>query len=209
MIIERTEHWVKERLAHDTTGHDWYHIDRVRKVAVMLAEKENADQQIVELSALLHDIIDDKIVANEQEAVEEVEKFLTEQGLLEHSIHQVVAIIQSISFSKAQQLSLLEAKIVQDADRLDAIGAIGIARTFQYSGAKNQPIYDPTLSVREQMTKEEYRHGKSSAINHFYEKLLQLKDGLHTQTAIEVAEKRHALMEQFLDQFFLEWEGNA
>ncbi|MFS0785720.1 HD domain-containing protein [Shouchella sp. 1P09AA] len=209
MIIERTEHWVKERLAHDTTGHDWYHIDRVRKVAVMLAEKENADQQIVELSALLHDIIDDKIVENEQEAVEEVEKFLNEQGLLEHSIHQVVSIIQSISFSKGHQLSLLEAKIVQDADRLDAIGAIGIARTFQYSGARNQPIYDPTLSVRGQMTKEEYRHGKSSAINHFYEKLLQLKDGLHTQTAKEVAEKRHALMEQFLDQFFQEWEGNA
>ncbi|MFB4212155.1 HD domain-containing protein [Shouchella sp. JSM 1781072] len=209
MIIERTEDWVKERLAHDTTGHDWYHIDRVRKVAVMLAEKENADQQIVELAALLHDTIDDKIVANEQVAVEEVKKFLVEQGLPKSALYKVLAIIQTISFSKGQELSLLEAKIVQDADRLDAIGAIGIARTFQYSGARNQPIYDPTLSVRGQMTREEYRHGKSSAINHFYEKLLQLKDGLHTQTAKEVAEKRHALMEQFLDQFFLEWEGNA
>ncbi|UTR07374.1 HD domain-containing protein [Alkalihalobacillus sp. LMS6] len=209
MIIERTEDWVKERLAHDTTGHDWYHIDRVRKVAVMLAEKENADQQIVELAALLHDTIDDKIVANEQVAVEEVKKFLVEQGLPKPALYKVLAIIQTISFSKGQELSLLEAKIVQDADRLDAIGAIGIARTFQYSGARNQPIYDPTLSVRGQMTREEYRHGKSSAINHFYEKLLQLKDGLHTQTAKEVAEKRHALMEQFLDQFFLEWEGNA
>lgn len=209
MIIERTEDWVKERLAHDTTGHDWYHIDRVRKVAVMLAEKENADQQIVELAALLHDTIDDKIVANEQVAVEEVKKFLVEQGLPKPALYKVLAIIQTISFSKGQELSLLEAKIVQDADRLDAIGAIGIARTFQYSGARNQPIYDPTLSVRGQMTREEYRHGKSSAINHFYEKLLQLKDGLHTQTAKEVAVKRHALMEQFLDQFFLEWEGNA
>ncbi|AIC93503.1 MULTISPECIES: HD domain-containing protein [Shouchella] len=209
MILQHTENWVRQRLEKDTTGHDWFHTERVRNVAKTVAHVEEADVFIVEMAALLHDTIDDKLVANEEQAVQAVEQFLEEQQLEKKQVDHILEIIQSISFSKGMELRTIEAKIVQDADRIDAMGAIGIARAFQYSGSKQQAIYDPAIAVREQMTKEEYRNGPSSAINHFYEKLLKLKDGLHTNAAIEIAEKRHHYMEQFLTQFSLEWEGKA
>jgi len=211
--ITLTINFVKEKLEGAEAGHDWFHIERVWKLSKKIAEKEGGNLEVIELSALLHDIADPKFHnGDETLALKISQNFLEEIHVNAELIEQVLFVIKNISFknrAEAPENPSLELQIVQDADRLDAIGAIGIARTFQYSGARNQPIYDPTLSVRGQMTREEYRHGKSSAINHFYEKLLQLKDGLHTQTAKEVAEKRHALMEQFLDQFFLEWEGNA
>ncbi|RQW23045.1 HD domain-containing protein [Bacillus sp. C1-1] len=209
MILQHTENWVRQRLEKDTTGHDWFHTERVRNVAKTVAHVEEADVFIVEMAALLHDTIDDKLVANEEQAVQAVEQFLEEQQLEKKQVDHILEIIQSISFSKGMELRTIEAKIVQDADRIDAMGAIGIARAFQYSGSKQQAIYDPAIADREQMTKEEYRNGPSSAINHFYEKLLKLKDGLHTNAAIEIAEKRHHYMEQFLTQFSLEWEGKA
>ncbi|MED4129336.1 MULTISPECIES: HD domain-containing protein [Shouchella] len=209
MILQHTENWVRQRLAKDTTGHDWFHTERVRNVAKTLARVEEADSFIVEMAALLHDTIDDKLVANEEQAIQEVVHFLKEQHLEKKQVDHILEIIQSISFSKGMELRTIEAKIVQDADRLDAMGAIGIARTFQYSGSKQQAIYDPAIAVREEMTKNEYRNGETSAINHFYEKLLKLKDKLHTHAAKELAEKRHHYMEQFLTQFSLEWEGKA
>lgn len=204
-IIETTAQMVRAQLEDEGSGHDWYHIERVWKTATYLAKAEQADTFVVQLAALVHDLIDDKLVENEQEAIENVHHFLEGEGVREEVIQHVLEIIQTMSFSKGKSMRTLEGKVVQDADRLDAIGAIGIARAFTYAGNKGRPIFDPSFEVREEMTREEYRNQESSTIHHFYEKLLKLKDLMNTETAIQLAEERHAFMEDYLAQFYKEW----
>ncbi|HAJ69922.1 MAG: HD domain-containing protein [Alkalibacterium sp.] len=208
-IIDETKQMVRSKLLNEGSGHDWYHIERVWKTALNLAEKEKANRFIVELAALLHDLIDDKIVSNKNEAVKEVLYWLEGAGVSSSDSEKILEIIENISFKGGnnKRLHTIEAQVVQDADRLDAIGAIGIARCFAYAGSKGTPIFDPEVSVRETMTEEEYRKGKSSAVHHFYEKLFKLKDLMNTKAAREVAEERHKFMEDYLTQFFNEWEG--
>lgn len=206
-IIENTALWVNKQLENEGTGHDWYHIYRVTKMAKNIAIEENADIFIVLMAALLHDLADDKIVENEKEGIKNIISYLENQGIEQEKISHIVNIIQTISFKggKGEELHSLEARVVQDADRLDAIGAIGIARTFQYGGARNRPIYDHRLPVRQDMSLEEYRNGKSSSIHHFFEKLLLLKDMMNTNTAKTIAKRRHDILVHYLNEFFDEW----
>ncbi|MEC2073788.1 HD domain-containing protein [Alkalihalophilus marmarensis] len=208
-IIEKTEKWVKAQLINEESGHDWYHILRVTRTAQQIAKEEHANDEIVTLAALVHDLADDKVIQNEKEALKKIDEWFKENGLDDEAIDQIISIITTISFKggNGQPVSTLEGQIVQDADRLDALGAIGIARTFVYSGHKGQPMYDPELPVRDEMSVEEYRHGKSSAVHHFYEKLLKLKDQMNTTTGMKLAARRHAFMETYLEQFYQEWKG--
>ncbi|MCF6137297.1 HD domain-containing protein [Pseudalkalibacillus berkeleyi] len=204
------EKFVSEKLDHEHSGHDWGHIDRVRKIAIHIAAIEGADRRICEIAALVHDLIDDKLFDDEEIALNEVIYFLKSEGISESDINHIVEIITTMSFSKSQEKSMrtLEGKVVQDADRLDALGAIGIARTFKYAGAKGDAMYNPAIKARtEQMTKDEYRNGESTAINHFYEKLFKLKGLMNTKEAVKIAEERHNFMEHFVDQFLTEWVG--
>jgi uncharacterized protein len=199
-------------MGEDSTGHDWYHVDRVRKNALLIAERERqGDLFIIEMAALLHDIPDEKLNGSVHEGQNKLSNFIEGIPLSADLTLKIIEVINSISFRGGEKkpLSSIEAKIVQDADRLDALGAIGIARTFAFGGKKGQPIYHPDLTVREKMTIEEYRQGKSSSIHHFYEKLLLLKDLLNTDTAKMMAEERHRYMEEFLLQFYQEWNGQA
>jgi uncharacterized protein len=208
-MIEKTEEFVKEKLKDESSGHDWYHIYRVKKLAENIAEQEGANHFICVMAALLHDIADEKIAGTEEKGLEEVKLWLKSIALGSHYIDQIISIISTMSFKGGNQSAMqtLEGKVVQDADRLDAIGAIGIGRTFAYSGAKGQLMYDPEIPVREKMTKDQYRNEKSTAVNHFYEKLLKLKDTMNTTSAKKLADERHAFLESFLEQFFGEWEG--
>jgi uncharacterized protein len=212
LIIETTEEFVKKQMGEDSTGHDWFHVDRVRKNALLIAEREQQGNLfIIELAALLHDIPDEKLNSSVQEGQNKLINFIEGIPLSTDLSLKIIEVINSISFRGGEKkpLSSVEAKIVQDADRLDALGAIGIARAFAFGGKKGQPIYHPDLTVREKMTIEEYRHGKSSSIHHFYEKLLLIKDLLNTDTAKKMAEDRHHFMEEFLSQFYQEWNGQA
>lgn len=206
--IRDAEQFVKENLGQDSTGHDWYHSDRVRKIAVHIAKKEQiGDCFIIELAALLHDITDDKLYDNEEMGLALLDTWFRRNNLPSFQVREIKQIIDSISYSEGQTvLPSIEAKIVQDADRIDALGAIGIARTFAYGGKKGQLLYDPAISVRDSMNKEEYRNGKSTSIHHFHEKLLKLTDMLHTDTAKAIAKERHQYMEEFLQQFNKEWD---
>lgn len=207
-IYEKTKTFVSTRYGSDFTGHGWDHINRVEKMALHICEKEGGNKQIVQLSVLLHDYIDDKLT-DEDIALKEVKDFLVDLSISTNEVDHIIAIITQISFSKginAEELTL-EGKIVQDADRLDAIGAIGIARTLTYGGAKNRVLYDPKVTPRTNMSKEEYRSGDSTTINHFYEKLLLLKDQMNTDTAKDMARKRHNVMKDFLEQFIKEWNS--
>lgn len=208
-IIEKTEEFVEEKLKNESSGHDWYHIYRVKKLAENIAEQEGADHFICVMAALLHDIADEKIAGTEEKGLEEVRLWLESIDVENHYIEQIISIISTMSFKGGNQsvMQTLEGKVVQDADRLDAIGAIGIGRTFAYSGAKGQLMYDPQIPVRKKMTKDQYRNEKSTAVNHFYEKLLKLKDTMNTASAKMLADERHAFLESFLEQFFGEWEG--
>ncbi|TDL82672.1 HD domain-containing protein [Peribacillus frigoritolerans] len=208
-ITENIEKFVKCRLETEGTGHDWLHIDRVRRTALNLAKKYSCDLTIIELSALLHDLIDDKLSDDIRMKTDEVANLLREEGLDSDSIQEVLTIISTISFKggKRRAVSSIEAQIVQDADRLDAMGAIGIARVFSYGGSKGNLIYDPAIPTRDSMTCEEYRTIKSTSINHFYEKLLKLKDLMNTEEGKMLAQQRHQFMVDYLSQFFLEWEG--
>jgi uncharacterized protein len=206
-VIAKAESFVKQKHGNDTTGHDWFHIDRVRNLAKYLAIKEGADSFICELAALLHDVADEKLNESETEGLFQLKHWLNENVQDKDSISKVLNIIEHVSYKGGHNspVETIEGKVVQDADRLDALGAIGIARTFTYAGAKKQAMYDPSIAVRDQMSKEEYRNGKSTAINHFYEKLFKLKSLLNTNTAIEIAEKRTTFMEQYVDMFMEEW----
>jgi uncharacterized protein len=208
-IIERTEQYVRSLLENDASGHDWWHIDRVRRTSCLLARKEHADEFIVEMAALLHDVGDEKMAGSEEKGLMIVSEWLDQMQLTNREKEQIMEIISSVSFKggHGKKPTTIEGMIVQDADRLDAIGAIGIARTFMFAGNRGHLMYDPSLPYREKMTKEEYRKGRSTAINHFYEKLLKLKDLMNTVSAKQMAMERHEFMERFLQQFYKEWDG--
>lgn len=211
-ILTRTEDFVKKILKGAESGHDWFHIQRVLNNSRKIAESEKADLFIVELGALLHDIADSKFHnGNENIGPATAEAFLTAQGTNPDVTEHVVNIIKNISFKGGnvkKEFSSVELDIVQDADRLDAIGAIGIARTFNYGGFKGRLLYDPEIHPNLDQTKEQYKKSAAPTINHFYEKLLLLKDRMNTTTGRKMAEERHLFMEQFLEQFFKEWNGS-
>lgn len=211
-IIEKTEAFVKCELRSDPTGHDWFHIERVRRCALSICEQEQLGNRfIIELAALLHDIPDEKLNESAEQGQNKLENFLQTLNIQASEKIHIRQIINTISFKGGQNSNLtsIEAKIVQDADRLDAIGAVGIARVFAYGGKKGQLIFDPSINIRENMSVEEYRKGKSSSVHHFYEKLLKLKDLMNTDAAKQMAESRHQMMESFLKQFYNEWDGNS
>ncbi len=211
-IITYTENLVRNELNEDSSGHDWFHVDRVRRNALYICREENAgDPFIIEMAALLHDIPDEKLNESAEKGNAKLNSFLNTIALPEEEKNHLIQIIDSISYKggRIAELPSIEAKIVQDADRLDAIGAIGIARAFAYGGKKGQSIYDPGIQVREKMSLEEYRNGKSTTIHHFYEKLLKLKDLLNTDSAIKMAESRQRIMDLFLQQFYQEWDGQG
>ncbi|MFD2825864.1 HD domain-containing protein [Leeuwenhoekiella polynyae] len=211
-IIEKTSDFVKNTLSDAEGGHDWFHTLRVYKNALHIAKGEDADVVSVALGALLHDIADSKFnKGDETVGPRMAREFLKEQNVSFARIEAVVKIVENVSYrggNKKSDYNSIELQIVQDADRLDAIGAIGIARTFNYGGFKNRKLYDPNIEPKLDMTVEEYKKSDAPTINHFYEKLLLLKDKMHTKTALEVAEKRHLYMQEFLDQFYAEWEGS-
>lgn len=210
-IIDNTIAFVKEELKNAEGGHDWFHIERVYKNAQLIAFEENCDKLVVNLAALLHDIADSKFHdGDETVGPQKARAFLEKENVDKDVIEHVIKIIENISFKGGnfeKQFHSKELDIVQDADRLDAIGAIGIARTFNYGGFKNRTIYDPTIEPNLVMSKEEYKSSSSPTINHFYEKLLLLKDKMNTKTGVKIAAQRHLFMEQFLFQFYDEWNG--
>ena len=212
-LIENTIEFVKETLEGAEGGHDWFHIERVLKNSRLIAQTEEADLQIVELGALLHDIADSKFHGGDESVGPKVATdFLKGQDVSGATIDHVVKIIENISFKGGKterSFSSAELDIVQDADRLDALGAIGIARTFNYGGFKGRALYDPDIKPNLNMTKEEYKASNAPTLNHFYEKLLLLKDRMNTQTGRRIAADRHAFMVKYLDQFYAEWEGKA
>ena len=210
-LIDKTILFVKQQLQNAEGGHDWFHIERVYKNALLIAENEDCDLEIVKLGALLHDIADSKF-HNGDETIgpKEARKFLETQNVKEETITHVLNIIENISFKGGnfeKKFSSKELDIVQDADRLDAIGAIGIARTFNYGGFKNRAIYNPNIAPNLNMSKEEYKNSDAPTLNHFYEKLLLLKDKMNTESGKKIAQKRHEFMEKFLSQFYAEWDG--
>ncbi|WP_378180820.1 HD domain-containing protein [Aquimarina sp. SS2-1] len=210
-IICKTIKFVKSTLKGAEGGHDWFHIHRVLKTSQTIAKDEKVDPLVVSLGALLHDIADSKF-HNGDETVgpEMAREFLKNIGVSEDIVNHVVLIIQNISFKGGnveQKFTSPELDVIQDADRLDAIGAIGIARCFNYGGFKNRALYDPEIVPNLYMTKEEYKNSTAPTINHFYEKLLLLKDRMNTKTGKRMAEDRHSFMESFLKQFYKEWEG--
>lgn len=213
-LIDKTAEFIKARMIGEGSGHDWWHVYRVWKLSQKIAEGEpEADRLTVELGALLHDIVDWKFADGSLDAgPQAAREWLEEQGADEALITHIEDIIRNTSFKGANvalNLKTIEAKIVSDADKLDAIGAIGIARTFAYGGNKNRQIYDPEVKPKLAKTFEEYKANQSHTINHFYEKLLLLKDIMQTKTAREIAQKRHDYMEQFLEEFYKEWDGQA
>ncbi|HLD02660.1 MAG TPA: HD domain-containing protein [Candidatus Nanoarchaeia archaeon] len=207
-IIEKAADFVKSKLENQGAGHDWWHVHQVWKLALKIAKKEKADKFIVQLGALFHDIADWKFNDDADLGPKIAREFLSGMDVDENSIGEVCDIIKDISFKGAgvsTPMKTLEGKIVQDADRLEALGAMGIARTFAYGGHKNFSIYEPDIKPVMHGSFEEYKSSKSSTINHFYEKLLLLKDRINTETGKKLAEKRHKFMERFLEQFFAEW----
>lgn len=207
--LKAMEQYAKRVLDSDTTGHDWSHIERVVNTTKTIAEAEGADLFICEAAALLHDVIDDKIVQDSTDALKELKKFLISIEVAPEEIEAIESIITRMSFKnhqENQELSL-EGRVVQDADRLDAIGAIGIARVMCYSGSTGRPIHHPHMKPRKQMTAEEYRNGESTAIMHFYEKLLKLKELMNTDYGKKLAKGRHEFLERYLEQFYAEWKG--
>ena len=210
-IIDTTIQFVKQQLQNAEGGHDWFHIERVYKNALLIAKEEDCDVTVVKLAALLHDIADSKFHDGDESVGPKIAReFLESQNISENIITHVIAIIENISFKGGnfeKKFTSKELAIVQDADRLDAIGAIGIARTFNYGGFKNRAIYNPNIQPNLNMSKEEYKNSEAPTLNHFYEKLLLLKDKMNTETGKKIAKKRHDFMVHFLAQFYAEWEG--
>ena len=208
--IQKTAEYIKLEFSNDPSGHDWWHIYRVWKNAIKICEYEKADIFIVELAALLHDLDDWKFNESEDETPHRARAWMESCEIDSQIIEKVCEIIMHISYKGANvenKMNSLEGFIVQDADRLDAIGAIGIGRAFAYGGYKNRPMYDPEKSNQMHKSFDEYKNSKSATINHFYEKLLLLKGRMSTATAKRIAEQRHEVMLRFLDQFMSEWEG--
>lgn len=208
-ILSAAEAFAREVLTGESSGHDWWHIVRVRALAHIIAEAEQADGFICELAALLHDIADPKIAGDWESGLARVRDWLIAHAVPAAEREHVLEIISTISFAGGSKPTprTLEGRIVQDADRLDAIGAVGIARTFAYGGAHGRVLYDPAVAPRETMTVEEYRTHLTPTINHFYEKLLLLKERMNTEYARQLAEHRHQVMDEFLDEFYAEWDG--
>lgn len=211
-LIEATISYVITELKNAEGGHDWFHIERVYKNTLLIAKNESVDLTVVSLAALLHDIADPKFYnGDESVGPRKASAFLLKQNVDSEIIEHVTQIIENMSFKNSFDLSpsftSKEMEVVQDADRLDAIGAIGIARCFNYGGFKNRTLYDPEIEPNLTMTKAEYKAAKAPTINHFYEKLLLLKDQMNTKTGKRIALDRHKYMEGFLKQFFAEWEG--
>lgn len=210
-LIDHTIVFVKQTLKNAEGGHDWFHIQRVYNNAIKIAQGENVNVVIVALGALLHDIADSKFFnGDETVGPKMASEFLMSQDCDSAIIEHVVQIIKNISFkggNQKQSFSSPELDVVQDADRLDALGAIGIARTFNYGGFKNRKLYDPEVEPQLEMTPKQYKASTAPTINHFYEKLLLLKDRMNTKTGKAMAQERHNYMEGFLKQFYAEWEG--
>lgn len=210
-LINKTIIFVKEKLNDAEGGHDWFHIERVYKNALLIAKNTPCDGTVVKLGALLHDIADSKFHNGDETIGPKTARlFLESEHVSEEIIVHVVKIIENISYKGGnfeKKFTSTELDIVQDADRLDAIGAIGVARAFHYGGYKDRTIYDPSIAPITNMTKEEYKKNNAPTINHFYEKLLLLKDKMNTETGKQIADERHRFMETFLSQFYAEWEG--
>ena len=211
-IILNTIDFVKETLEGAEGGHDWFHIERVYKNALLISENEKVDRFTVQLGALLHDIADAKFYnGDESIGPKKAREFLKKQYVDEDIIIHIENIILFISYKSSldtsKKFTSPELDVIQDADRLDAIGAIGIARCFNYGGFKNRSLYDPAIEPNLEMTKEQYKKSTTPTINHFYEKLLLLKDKMNTKTGQLLAKERHRYMEQFLQQFYEEWNG--
>jgi uncharacterized protein len=211
-IIESASLKIKELLGKDSVGHDWWHINRVVTLAKKIQEEEGGDIFTIELAAWLHDIADHKFHGGDDMAgARAARKWMEEQGLKEELVAVVVEVVKEISYKGADvstPMTTIEGKIVQDADRLDAIGAIGIARTFAYGGSKNRLLYDPEVKVEMHDNFNAYKNSTSPTINHFYEKLLLLKDRMNTETGKRMALERHLYMKDYLDRFFNEWIGD-
>lgn len=210
-IIKNTEDFVKSLLGQEETGHDWWHIERVRNNAKLINKKEKADNFIIDLTVLLHDVGDRKVLKTQHDDYSIAENFLKKQNVSNEIIEKVLFIIQNMSFSKTLNTKRKDASkefyVVQDADRLDAIGAIGIARAFAYGGSKGRPLYDPTKKAQKIDTTKNYQKTDSSSFHHFEEKLLLLKNLMNTKTAKEIAKKRNDFMKNYLKQFIAEWGG--
>ncbi|GAA4762040.1 MULTISPECIES: HD domain-containing protein [Flavobacterium] len=210
-LINNTIAFVKKQLEGAEGGHDWFHIERVYKNSLLIANGEDCNLTVVKLGALLHDIADSKFHGGDETVGPKTARiFLENENTDEETIQHVINIIENISFKGGnfeKKFNSKELEIVQDADRLDAIGAIGVARAFNYGGFKNRALYNPEIQPNFNMTKEEYKKSESPTLNHFYEKLLLLKDKMNTETGKKIAEERHEFMEQFLSQFYAEWDG--
>jgi len=210
-IISNTIGFVIENLKNAEGGHDWFHIERVYNNSLLIAKTENVNELVIALGALLHDIADSKFHNGDETVGPKLAReFLFKQNVDSIIIEHVINIIKNISFkggNETQKFKSVELDVVQDADRLDAIGAIGIARCFNYGGFKNRKLFDPSILPNMNMTKEEYKTSTTPTINHFYEKLLLLKDRMNTKSGKRIAIKRHQYMEQYLEQFYAEWDG--
>lgn len=209
-IIVETEDFIRKKFHKEGSGHDWFHVDRVRKMALRIGEAEGCDLFLTEMAALLHDLDDWKLNGSDNPGLAGTTRWLTDLDIDGVYSGKILAIVQDVSYKGAgveTRPRSIEAAVVQDADRLDAIGAIGIARTFAYGGNKNRLIYDPAVKPVEHLSFEAYKNSNSPTINHFYEKLLLLKDRMNTSVAREIAEDRHRFMQTFLDRFYEEWDA--
>jgi len=202
--IEKTAEFARVFFQDEFSGHDWWHTYRVWQIAKNICQVEKADNFIVEMAALLHDVDDHKLA---KAGSDNARKWLEDLKIDQQNITKILEVIRTVSFGGGEIPETIEGKIVQDADRLDGIGAMGISRVFAYGGHKNLPIHDPAIKPRDKMSAKEYLSHRSTSINHFYEKLLRLKEILHTETAKRAAENRQQIMEKFLEDFLLEWDG--
>lgn len=211
--LTKVRAYIRAKFDEESTGHDWFHIQRVVNVSLKIARKEGADLFVTELGALLHDIADHKFYGGDLQVGPEQAKELMQQFEIDPSDRKrVVAIVEEVSFKGADvktPVSSIESACVQDADRLDALGAVGIGRTFAYGGSVGNPMHDPDREPQRHGDFESYASSKNSTINHFYEKLLLLKDRMNTKTGTELAKERHSYMEEFLKRFYSEWKGEA
>ncbi|MFS0780380.1 HD domain-containing protein [Bacillus sp. 1P06AnD] len=208
-MINATESFVKRALEGEASGHDWWHIHRVRRSALRIGRKEGADLFICEMSALLHDVADEKLNESKEDGMRKIRVWLCSLGMEEELRNHIEVIVGTMSYAGGNGpiMQTIEGRVVQDADRLDALGAIGIARTFAYGGSKGHVLHDPGLPPRKSMTKEEYRRNPGTAIHHFYEKLFKLSALMNTEYGRILAEERTAFMEEFIDRFYKEWDG--
>lgn len=208
-IIQETAEFIRSEFATDGSGHDWFHIDRVRRLAVRLGQMEGSDPFVTEMAALLHDLDDWKITGSDSSYPVKAQKWLADRNVQVNMAFRILKVIEEVAYKGAgtqTPVRSIEAAVVQDADRLDAMGAIGIARTFAYGGHKSRLIYDPAISPVMHDDFKDYKNSKAPTVNHFYEKLLLLKDRMNTNAARSFAEQRHRFMESYLEQFFNEWD---